>query len=211
MSTVCRSRFHIFKSAPTKFFLLADSQARHLEAGNFNILSLPGAHIQHAYDFIPVEGTFEIIVIFIGGNDLFNGFKPSSKPPQKVAQDLIELADFVCKRTRSSVFVLGIPERDENKTRAKEVNDILQAKAERSPKVKSPVEWKYRGVSSFVSGERYFSIDKTHLNKDGLNGIKNILKGKVLYAKYNKKLNDAGNTEVTTCHTNGCKCVCRSW
>ena len=92
-----------------------NSPARFLEAGNLNILSLPGASIRHLYDYIPPAGRFEIIILFIGGNDLFDGFEPSSKTPQKVAQDLIELADFACQRTRSSVFVLGIPERDKNR------------------------------------------------------------------------------------------------
>ena len=123
------SRFHIFKEAPTKYLFLADSQARLLEAGNLNILSLPGASIRHLYDYIQPAGRFEIIILFTGGNDLFDGFEPSSKTPQKIAQDLIELADFACQRTRSSVFALGIPERDKKRERASVTNDV-KARAE---------------------------------------------------------------------------------
>ena len=93
-------RFHIFKEALTKYLFLADSQARFLEAGNLNLLSLPGASIRHLYDYIPPAGRFEIIILFIGGNDFFDGFEPSSKTPRKVAQDQIELADFACQRAR---------------------------------------------------------------------------------------------------------------
>ena len=75
------SSFHIFKEAPTKYLFLADSQASFLEAGNLNILSFPGASIRHLCDHIPPPGRFEIIILFIGGNDLFDGFEPSSKTP----------------------------------------------------------------------------------------------------------------------------------
>ena len=82
-------------------------------------MSLPGASIRHLYDYNLPAGRFEIIILFIEGNDFFDGFEPSSETPQKVAKDLIELADFACHRTRSSVFVLEIPERDENRERAR--------------------------------------------------------------------------------------------
>ena len=181
------SRFHIFKEAPTKNQFLADSPVRLLEAGNLNILLLPGASIRHLYDYILPAGRFEIIILFIGGNDIFDGFEPSSKTPQKVAQDLIELADFACQRTRSSVFVLGIPERDKNRERAIVTNDIVKAGAGRiSPRFKQKVEWKYRSFSNFTSGRRYFKLDKIHLNNDGLNNVKNLVKEKVLYSKYKK-------------------------
>ena len=181
------SRFHIFKEAPTKYLFLADSQAGFLEAGNRNILSLPGASIRHLYDYNPPAGRFEIIILFIGGNDLFDGFELSSKTPQKIAQDLIELADFACQRTRSSVLVLGIHDRDEHRERASVTNDIVKARAERkSPRFKQKSEWKYRTVSSFTSGRRYFKLDKIHLNMDGFNNVKNQVKEKFLYSK-NKK------------------------
>ena len=49
----------------------------------------------------------------------------------------MELADFACQRTRSSVFILGIPESDENRERASVTNDIVKARAERlSPRLK---------------------------------------------------------------------------
>ena len=100
-------RFHNFKNAPTNYLFLADSHVRFLSAGNLNILSLTGTSIRPAYDFIPPEGRFEVIILFIGENDLFDGFNPSSKTLQQVAQDVITLADSVCERIVSSVLVLG--------------------------------------------------------------------------------------------------------
>ena len=45
-----RSRYHIFKTSPTRQLLIADSQARHPRAGNLNVLSLPGASVRHFYN-----------------------------------------------------------------------------------------------------------------------------------------------------------------
>ena len=75
------------------------------------------------------------------------------------------------------------------------------------PKVKPVVEWKYRGVSSLVTGKRYFCSDKTYFNYNSLN-IKNLLKGRVVYNNYIKELNDAGNTKVTTCQKKGLPMCC---
>ena len=81
----------------------------------------------------PPAGLFDIIILFIGGNDLYNFTEPSLTPARKVADDIVELANFLCNRA-PFVFVLRVPERDENKTRSKAVNDLLQNIAERKPK-----------------------------------------------------------------------------
>ena len=130
------SRYHIFKSSPTNYFLLADSQARYLEAGNLNILSLPVACLLHAYNIIPHKIEFEIIILFFGGNDLFGGFEPSPIFPQKNAQDFLELAVFACQRVESNVFVLGLSGREENRIKASQANAILKTKAEKTPQTR---------------------------------------------------------------------------
>ena len=53
MSVPRQSRYHVYRTSSTKTLLIADSQARNLEAGNLNILSLPGACVRHVYNFIP--------------------------------------------------------------------------------------------------------------------------------------------------------------
>ena len=145
MSERKKSRYHVTRTSSTKYLLNADSQARYLDAGNLNIVSLPGASVRHAYDYVPPAGLFDIIILFIGGNDLYNFTEPSLTPDRKVADDIVELANFLCNRA-PSVFVLGVPERDENKTRSKAVNDLLQDIAERKPKKPCKVEWNYRSV-----------------------------------------------------------------
>ena len=89
------SRFHIFKTAPTKTLLIADSQARHLKAGNLNIISLPGAKVRDVYNFIPPKNEFDLIILFVGGNDLFNYSEPSYTPAPQMANEIIALANFL--------------------------------------------------------------------------------------------------------------------
>ena len=107
-------RYHLFKSSKTKFILITDSQGRHFESGNLNILSLPGPTIKDVYNFVPPINQYCKIILFMGGNDLYNGCKPSDKTPIDIANQLIELANFLTERTKE-VYLIGIPERNENK------------------------------------------------------------------------------------------------
>ena len=66
MSATKHSRYHIYRTSSTKTLLIVDSQAKNLEAGNLNILSLPGACVRHVYNFIPPKGLFDIIILFVG-------------------------------------------------------------------------------------------------------------------------------------------------
>ena len=205
-----KSRFHIFKTAPTGTLLIADSQARHLKEGNLNIISLPGAGVRHVYNFIPPKNEFDLIILFIGGNDLFDDTEPSDTPAPQIANELIELANFLSERAKQ-VFVLGIPERDRNKERVEEVNKILEKLAKRVPRITPKVAWKFRSVSTYISGLRYYEKDKIHLNSDGLNNLKNCIKERILYKKYSKELNNKGNTNEIFCQTNQCSCPRLQW
>ena len=103
----------------------------------------------------PPEGRFDIINLFLRGNEVFKGFEPSSNFPQKT--DLIKIADFLCGRTKSSGFVLCNLERDESRAKAKIINEILRVRAQRvSPSAQPRFEGKYCGVISLTSGRRYF-------------------------------------------------------
>ena len=133
MSERKKSRYHVTRTSSTMYLLIADSQAIYLDAGNLNIVSLPGASVRQAYDYNPPAGLFDIIILFIGGNDLNNFNEPSPTPARKVADDIVELANFLGNRA-PSIVVLGVPERDENKTRSKAVKNLLQDIAERKPK-----------------------------------------------------------------------------
>ena len=101
-------RYHLFKSSSTNYLIIADSQVRHLSAGNFNILCVPGALIHNFYDFLPPPEKYDIIVLFVGGNNCYEPKKESAIPAVKIANDLSELAINLKKRCKK-VFVIGIP------------------------------------------------------------------------------------------------------
>ena len=86
-------RYHIFKTSSSKKLLIADSQARHLEFPNTNILSLPGARIAAVRGFLPPKDKYKTIVLLIGGNDAFDGREPSTVPEEDIANELAELAE----------------------------------------------------------------------------------------------------------------------
>ena len=206
-----KSRFHVYRTSPTKTLLISDSQAREFDAGNLNVISLPGASVRHVYKILPPKGRFDVIILFIGGNDLYNWTEPSTIPAESVSKQIEEVANALCSRAKQ-VYVIGIPERDQNKTRSREVNDALQATANRSNKSQSPVKWKFRSVVNYLTGARYFSPrDLIHLNRDGLNNLRNLIKAKILYKSYSKELNLRGNEALYTCQTNNCRCPCRYW
>ena len=101
-------RYHIFKPAPTSHLLIADSQALVLEFGNFNILSLPGGQIQHFYKFIPARDKYTLIVLFLGGNNLYEG-TDDLEGDIEIANGLVELENKFTTVAKK-VFVIGIPQ-----------------------------------------------------------------------------------------------------
>ena len=124
---------HIFKTSKTKQLLIADSQARRLVFPNFNILSIPGGRIFHVLNHLPTKGQYEIICLFIGGNDTFNGTLPSARDPVDIGKERAKLAkqrSHLCER----VYVLGITPRVDKLTnditdRPLEVDKVIQREA----------------------------------------------------------------------------------
>ena len=97
-------RYQIFKPAPTSHLLKADAQARELECGNFSILSLPGGRIQHFYKFIPVRDKYTLMVLFLGGNNLYNGTDDSEAVIEEIANDLVNKFTTNAKKYLSSEY-----------------------------------------------------------------------------------------------------------
>lgn len=191
-------RYHIFKRSPTRNLIIADSQARHLNAPNFNILSLPGGHIKHAYSFLPPAGAYDIIVLFIGGNDLFSGHSPSGRAPELVAEDLSVLATRL-SLLATKVFVLGIPLRYNQFEYSCKVNRILELKSKES--------WSYRGISSTIYHNRHLKSDKVHLTDQALNSLRRVLQKKVLYQSFSVAIRQSGYLAVSDC-SGVCTCGC---
>ena len=92
-----------------------------------------------------------------------------------MAHKITDLAKLLCDRAKV-VYVLGIPERNENKVRSKQVNDFLQSVGERKTKDQPLVTWRYRTVARHITGARYFNPNvATHLNEDGLNNLRTLI------------------------------------
>ena len=101
-------RYHLFRSSPKKSLFIADSQTRDLEFPNINILTLPGAKVNDVQRFIPPKGKYELIAIFLGGNDLYNYCLLSESSVEQVAERICALADQLFLVTES-VFVSAVP------------------------------------------------------------------------------------------------------
>ena len=110
--------------------LITVSQGRNFKSEKLNILSLPGATIKDVYKFVPLSiSTRNYTVCW--RNELYNGCKPSDKPPIDIANQLIELANFLTERTKE-VYLIRIPARNENKQRPAAVNEILDKVSNRA-------------------------------------------------------------------------------
>ena len=120
-------RYHQFRTSSSRNLLIADSQVRNLTFPNFNILSLPGARIGSVIDFLPEKGKYDLIVLFIGGNDAYERNVPSSVSEQDIANEISKLADELSLRA-PKIFILGIPHRGEYRKRASDVNGFLRTK-----------------------------------------------------------------------------------
>ena len=121
MSAPKQSRCHVCRTSSTKTLLIADSQARKLEAGNLNKPSLPGACVRHVYNFIqkpsselPSPEKNYIIILFIEGNALYFFKTPTTTPASQVAHEVLDIAILLCDRVKV-VYVLGIQKRNEKK------------------------------------------------------------------------------------------------
>ena len=192
-------RFHTLWTSSSKNLLLADSQARNIEFPNFNILSIAGARIAHAQQFLPIKDKFNIIVVFIGGNDLYDGTLPSSLSEQQVVDELDFLGEKLFKLAKK-VFILGIPHRGSYRERSSKTNKLLDNKN------KTSRNWKYRGVSEEIFSEIHLGHDDVHLSKSGISVVKTILKKRVLYKNYLNKCNEEGHLDYIECPFKNCNC-----
>ena len=87
-------------------------------------------------EFLPEKGKYDLIVLFIGGNDAYERNVPSSVSEQDIANEISKLADELSLRA-PKIFILGIPHRGEYRKRASDVNGFLRTKKGK---------WKYRGL-----------------------------------------------------------------
>ena len=197
-------RFHILKSSTTKFLLISDSQTQYLTYPNLNILSIPGGKVCHDRNFLPKKGAYDIIIIFIGGNDLFETTTRAGIPvfssvtPVQVANELIELAEEALLLTRK-VYVLAIPFRFDGAAAKKRVSAVNELLREREG-------YQYRGVSKRIYASHHLGSDDIHLSEQGLVGLRSILKNNILYENHSTDIHNAGDIQRHECSGNKCKC-----
>ena len=185
-------RHHLFKVSKTRNLLISDSQRKGLGIANFNVLSLPGAKIEHVYNFISKKDFYDTIVLFIGGNNLF------VTTSENLVRQISNLANLLLTKTKK-VFVLGIPLRNFQPHQAREVNSLLASCQE---------GWKFRGVSMQVFSNKHMGKDNVHLNSYALSEITYIPESKILYKRYCPAIEKEGHLKVIMC-SGFCKCL--SW
>ena len=132
-------RYHLFKVSKTRNLVVSESQGKGLDIANFNVLSLPGAKIEHVYIFLPKKDLYDIIVLFIGGNNLF------VTTSENLVRQISDLANLLSTKAKK-VFVLGIHLRNFQPHQAKEVNSLLAFCQE---------GWDFRGISKQVFSNKH--------------------------------------------------------
>ena len=174
-------RMNSFRTSCIKNLLIGDSQVRNLIFPNFTIISIPGGQVHHASSVLPSPGDFDLITLFIGANNLFDGESPKDIEPKEVADELIRLADELCQRV-AKVFVIGLPPRLGKPAGTEAVNLLLRKAAEEC-------NWWYRGLSDHIYDSKQSTDSRgVHLTSQALGSIKSLLKNKVLYKKYSHQL-----------------------
>ena len=185
-------RYHLFKVSKTRNLIISDSQGKGLDIAYFNVLSLPGAKIEHVYNFIHTKDLDDIIVLFTGGNNLF------VTTSENLVRQISNLANLLLTKAKK-VFVLGIPLRNFQPHQAKEVNSLLASCQE---------GWKFRGVFRQVFSNKHLKKDNIHVNSYALSGITYILKSNVLYKRFCPSIEKEGHLKVIV-YSGVCKCL--SW
>ncbi len=147
-------RFHTLKVSPTKNLLIADSQIKDWHLPNYNILAFPGARICNALDFLLNKQDYEIIVVFLGANDLFRKARePSLATPDCVARELDQLGQRLAQLA-NKVFILGLPHRLDYPKRTQVVNNLLN-------NLQKNKGWAYRRLSEKIYSNRKREGDKS--------------------------------------------------
>ena len=134
--------------------------------------------------FHPEIDSYETVVHFIGGNDLFCNNAPSTKSAEDLTHELTDLANVLLTKVES-VFVLGIPLRHSLPQRSKTVNALLASRKE---------GWRFSGISRQIYSDKYLKKDNVHISSNALSGIGYILKSKVFYKRFCRILLSAKGT-----------------
>ena len=106
------------KRSKNRNLLILDNQGKVLDIGNFNVLSPPGAKLEHIYNFIPEKDLYDIIGLFIGSESLF------ATVSETLVRQISDLANLFLNKAEN-FFVRGIPLSHFQPYQAKEVKPLL--------------------------------------------------------------------------------------
>ena len=122
---------------------------------------------------------------FVRENDLYLFKKPTTTPASRVAHKIMDLANPLCHRAKV-VYILGIPNRNKNKVRSKQVNDFLQSVGDLKTKHHFLVTWRYRTGPRHNIGAVIFVPTTPHTSMKTVSIASEILLKTKTYTKLQK-------------------------
>ena len=87
-------RYHLLNVSKTRNLLISVCQGKDLDIAKFNVLSLPGAEVENVYKYIPKKGLYDLIVLFLGGNNLF------ATTSENLVRQISDLANFLLTKAK---------------------------------------------------------------------------------------------------------------
>ena len=186
-------RFHLFKTSPTRNLTFTYSQGRNLTFHNFNIPVLPGAQVEDVRPFLPAKGRYDLIVVFVGGNDL---------PTGNIRTLARNISDPAVAASEVALRIFGIavpPLRRKKPDQAKALKRLVESK--------NDCRWLYRCISrSIYSVEKHPTRDDIHLEPKAISGIRSILKNRVLRKAFCPQIDKRGHPQTYECRRVLCTC-----
>ena len=104
--------------SPTRNLISTDSPGRNLTFPYCNILVLPSAQVGDVRHFLAVKGQQDLIVLFIGGNDL------PTRNTRTLARNNADLA-VAASEDALRIFVIAVPLRQDIADQAMALNRLL--------------------------------------------------------------------------------------
>ena len=157
--------------------------------------------MSNVYQFVPPQGKYEIIVLYDGGNDLYNGYHPSVATPQEVFERIESLGNTLITVAKK-LYVIGISPGIPPKTEIESFEDheLIRHLAvnQRLANASKEARWNFRGLAEHVYSETHISDrDCVHLSEKGISQIRAILKTKV-FTTITRSISNSKDTQTCT-------------
>ena len=93
--------YQLFKTSPTRNLNTTDSRGRNLTFSNVNSPSYKGAQVEDVKPLLPEKGRYNLIVLFVRGNNLPTG------NTQTLARNIFDLAG-AASEVALRIFVIAV-------------------------------------------------------------------------------------------------------